>query len=71
MIGITAAASATVYLLAGAIDPYVAGPTAVGVFVGALAAARVAPRIDVRLLRVAFVAILLLTATQMIVRAVS
>jgi uncharacterized membrane protein YfcA len=70
MIGITAAASATVYLLAGAIDPYVAGPTAAGVFVGALAGARVAPRIDLRLLRLAFVAILLLTATQMIARAV-
>jgi len=70
MIGITAAASATVYLLAGAIDPYVAGPTAAGVFVGALAGARIAPRIDVRVLRLAFVAILLLTAIQMIARAV-
>ncbi len=70
MIGITAAASATIYLLAGAIDPYVAGPTAAGVFLGALAGARVAPRVDVRLLRFAFVAILLLTATQMIARAV-
>ena len=36
MIGVTAAASAIVYLLRGGIDPYVAGPTAVGVFVGAL-----------------------------------
>jgi uncharacterized protein len=71
MIGITAAASATVYLMAGAIDPYVAGPTAAGVFVGALVAARVAPRVDVRWLHLAFVAILLLTAVQMIARAVS
>ena len=36
MIGITAAASAIIYLLRGGIDPYVAGPTAVGVFVGAV-----------------------------------
>jgi uncharacterized protein len=71
MIGITAAASATVYLMAGAIDPYVAGPTAAGVFVGALLAARVAPRIDVRWLQLAFVAILLLTGVQMIAKAVS
>ena len=35
MIGITAAASAVIYLLRGEIDPYVAGPTAIGVFVGA------------------------------------
>ena len=32
MIGITASASAIIYLLRGGIDPYVAGPTAVGVF---------------------------------------
>jgi len=71
MIGITAAASATVYLLAGGIDPYVAGQKAAGVFVGALLAARIAPRVDVRLLRLAFVAILLLTAAQMILRALT
>jgi len=69
MIGITAAASATVYLLAGSIDPFVVGPTAAGVFVGALAGARVAPRVDLRLLRLVFVAVLLLTAVQMIARA--
>ena len=37
MIGITAAASAVIYLLRGGIDPYVAGPTAIGVFLGATA----------------------------------
>ena len=35
MIGITAAASAVIYLIHGGIDPYVAGPTAIGVFIGA------------------------------------
>ena len=35
MIGITAAASAVIYLIRGGIDPYVAGPTAIGVFLGA------------------------------------
>ena len=35
MIGITAAASAVIYLIHGEIDPYVAGPTAIGVFLGA------------------------------------
>ena len=39
---ITAAASAVIYLFRGEIDPYVAGPTAIGVFVGATIGSRVA-----------------------------
>ncbi len=69
MIGVTAAASAIVYLLRGGIDPYVAGPTAVGVFVGAMVGSRVASRIDVRLLRILFVGVMAVTAVQMAVRA--
>jgi uncharacterized membrane protein YfcA len=69
MIGVTAAASAIVYLLRGGIDPYVAGPTAVGVFAGALVGTRIAGRIDVRLLRLLFVGVLSLTAMQMLLRA--
>jgi uncharacterized membrane protein YfcA len=69
MIGVTAAASAIVYLLRGGIDPYVAGPTAVGVFVGAMVGARIASRIDVRLLRLLFVGVLAITAIQMAARA--
>jgi uncharacterized membrane protein YfcA len=71
MIGVTAAASAIVYLLRGGIDPYVAGPTAVGVFLGALVGSRVATRIDVRLLRLLFVGVLALTAVEMAVRALA
>ena len=59
MIGITAAASAIIYLLRGGIDPYVAGPTAVGVFVGASLGSRTAHRVDVRVLRMLFVVVLL------------
>jgi uncharacterized membrane protein YfcA len=69
MIGVTAAASAIVYLLRGGIDPYVAGPTAVGVFIGAMVGSRVASRIDVRVLRLLFVGVLALTAVQMTLRA--
>ena len=43
MIGITAAASAVIYLIRGGIDPYVAGPTAIGVFLGATVGSRLAP----------------------------
>jgi len=69
MIGITAAASAIIYLVRGGIDPYVAGPTAVGVFLGASLGSRTAHRIDVRLLRLMFVVVLLVTAWQMAGRA--
>jgi uncharacterized membrane protein YfcA len=71
MIGITASAGAIVYLLRGGIDPYVAAPTAIGVFVGASIGSRVAHRIHLGILRALFVAILLYTAWQMLQRAVS
>jgi uncharacterized membrane protein YfcA len=71
MIGITASASAIIYLLRGGIDPYAAAPTAIGVFIGASIGSRVASRIDLRVLRGLFVAILLYTAWQMLQRALA
>jgi uncharacterized membrane protein YfcA len=68
MIGITAAASAVIYVIHGGIDPYVAGPTAIGVFVGATAGSRLGDRVDVRHLRLLLVAVLLYTAIQMLIR---
>ncbi len=65
MIGITATSSAVIYLLRGQIDPFVAGPTAVGVFAGATLGSRIAHRVDTRLLRWLFVAVLLYTAFEM------
>lgn len=70
MIGVTASASAVIYLLRGEIDPYVAGPTAIGVFLGASAGSRISHRIDLRILRALFVVVLLYTAVQMIRRTV-
>jgi len=69
MIGVTAAASVVVYLVRGGIDPYIAGPTAIGVFAGAMVGSRLAARIDVRILRLLFVGVLVLTAAQMTLRA--
>ena len=71
MIGITAAASAVIYLLRGEIDPYVAGPTAIGVFLGATLGSRVAHRIGLRYLRLLFVVVMVYTAIQMLLRAAS
>ena len=69
MIGITASASAIVYLLRGGIDSYASAPTAVGVFVGATIGSRLAGRVDLRFLRLLFVAVLLYTAFEMARRA--
>ncbi len=68
MIGITAAASAVIYLIRGGIDPYVAAPTAIGVFLGATAGSRLAHRVDLRILRLLFVVVLTYTAVQMLLR---
>jgi uncharacterized protein len=70
MIGITASASAVIYLVRGGIDPYVAGPTAIGVFLGATAGSRLAHRFDLRYLRLLFVAVLVWTGIQMLLRAI-
>ena len=71
MIAVTASASAIVYLVRGAIDPYVLGPTAVGVFVGALVGSRSAQRIDLRILRLLFIFVLAYTALLMVNRAIA
>jgi uncharacterized membrane protein YfcA len=65
MIGITATSSAVIYLLRGEIDPYVAGPTVLGVFVGASFGSRIAGRVDARVLRWLFVVVLVYTAFEM------
>ena len=70
MIGITAAASTVIYIAHGGIDPYVAGPTAIGVFMGASAGSRLSHLVDLRLLRLLFVAVLGFTALQMLLRVI-
>ena len=71
MIGVTAVSSAVIYLLRGEINPYIAGPTALGVFIGASVGSRVAHRVDVRLLRWLFVIVLVYNAFQMAMRALA
>ena len=70
MIGVTGASSAVIYLLRGEIDPYVAGPVAIGVFLGATGGSRIAHRVDLRVLRILFVVVLGWTAFQMLLRAI-
>ena len=70
MIGITAAASTVIYVIHGGIDPYVAGPTAIGVFLGATAGSRLGHRVDMGLLQILFVIVLAYTAVQMLLRVI-
>jgi uncharacterized membrane protein YfcA len=71
MIGVTATASAIVYVIKGGMDPLVVAPIAVGVYIGASIGSRIAPRVDVRVLRWLFVVVLIYTGVQMGLRAVS
>jgi uncharacterized membrane protein YfcA len=71
MIGITAAASGVIYLLRGEIDPYIAGPTAIGVFLGASVGSRLSHRVGLRYLRWLFVVVMLYTASQMVLRGIA
>lgn len=66
MIGVTAAASAVVYLQRGYIDPGIAFPIMVGVLMGALTGAKLLKRLRVGLLRRIFAAVILLVAINMI-----
>lgn len=66
MIGVTAAASAGVYLNRGYIDPGVAVPVMLGVLVGALTGARLLPRVNTRGLRILFSAVIIVIALQML-----
>ena len=59
-----------VVVIHGEVDPYVAGPTVIGVFLGASIGSRVAHRVDVRVLRLLFVVVLLYTAAQMLLKAI-
>jgi uncharacterized membrane protein YfcA len=66
MIGVTAAASAGVYLGRGYIDPRIAMPVMLGVLAGAFLGTRVLMRARVSSLRRIFGAVVLLLAIQMI-----
>jgi uncharacterized membrane protein YfcA len=69
-IGVTASASAALYIMRDSVDPLVAAPVLVGTFIGATAAARIAPRVPVIVLRWIFVVVLLYVAFQMLMRAI-
>ena len=65
MLAATAAASATVYVVSGQVDPMLAAPVALGVIVGARIGARLSMRLSQNVLRLAFVAVAAVFAVSM------
>jgi uncharacterized protein len=68
MIGVTAAASAGIYLGRGDVDARLAAPVALGVLAGALLGSRVLVRLRNRQVRLIFVPIMVVVALQMLAR---
>jgi uncharacterized membrane protein YfcA len=66
MIGVTAAASAGIYLRRGYIDPSLAAPVMIGVLIGSLVGARLLVKFDVKSLRVIFSVVIFFLAIEMI-----
>jgi uncharacterized membrane protein YfcA len=68
MIGVTAAASAGIYFARGDIPPLVAAPVALGILAGAFVGARLLAHLSNRTLRLIFLPVLVVLATQMVLR---
>jgi uncharacterized membrane protein YfcA len=68
MIGVTAAASAGIYLGRGDVDPTIAVPVALGVLVGATIGARLLPRLSNRRIRLIFLPVLVAIGLETLAR---
>lgn len=65
MVGVTAAASAVVYLQRGYIDPGLALPIIVGVLLGAFFGSKILPKANVKKLRLLFSIVIFFLALTM------
>jgi uncharacterized protein len=66
MIGVTAAASAGIYFSRGDIPPLIAAPVALGILIGALVGARLLAHLSNKILRVIFLAVIIVAAAEMV-----
>ncbi len=66
MIGVTAAASAGIYFSRGDIPPLIAAPVALGILIGALAGARLLAHLSSKVLRLIFLAVIVVAAVEMV-----
>ena len=70
MIGVTAATGAAVYFTRGDVLPFVAAPVAVGVLLGAKLGSRLLGHLKSHWIRLAFVAVMIVSAVQMFWRGI-
>ncbi|MEJ1295732.1 sulfite exporter TauE/SafE family protein [Latilactobacillus sakei] len=68
MMGVTAAASATVYFFSGAILPEIAAPLALGILAGATVGSRIMQHLQPKFIRMIFIPILLYMGLQMVLK---
>ncbi|MFT8578516.1 MAG: sulfite exporter TauE/SafE family protein, partial [Liquorilactobacillus satsumensis] len=68
MMGVTAAASATVYFFNGSIRPDIAVPLALGILVGATIGSRIMQLLPSKIIRAVFIPVLLYLGLQMILK---
>jgi uncharacterized membrane protein YfcA len=68
MIGVTAAASAGIYLSRGDVDPQIAAPVALGILVGALVGARLLHHVSNRAVRLIFLPVLVAVGLETLAR---
>lgn len=69
LIGVTASAGAIVYLAKGGVDPYLAGPVAIGMLAGAWLGGHLFTKLAPSIIRWTFLAVLGVVATQMLAKA--
>ncbi|MEV3496107.1 sulfite exporter TauE/SafE family protein [Paenibacillus larvae] len=69
MMGVTAAASAGIYLFRGDIGPGISAPVALGVLIGATVGTRIMQRLKSKTIRKLFIPILIYVSIQMILQA--
>lgn len=70
MIGVTAAASAGIYLTRGNIDPKITAPVALGVLLGAAVGTKLMQRLKSTTLRLVFIPVLLYVSIEMIMKGI-
>lgn len=68
MIGVTAAASAGIYVGRGDVDASIAAPVALGVLLGAVVGSRLLPRLSNRAVRIVFIPILAAVGVETLLR---
>lgn len=68
MIGVTASASASAYLLRGDVRPEIASPVSLGIIVGAFYGAKLMPKMNAQTIKKIFVVVLMIVSIQMLMK---